>query len=465
MLAKNIQVAYGLTAFLRLLLVSFVLTVCGFLFLRQHHFPHAPLHVVQLHGPSGFAAPTNWKSLDFDTAMKTFWPSLAAALRDATPNTPTIGVEDGLPTANNTRFDPLEPNKQRVERLNLTVADEKTLFRAHYHMRTSALRLGAQLPYKPATTGIVTTVSPKYMPIFLVSLRMIRRTGCTLPVEVFVGDWSEYDHDACESLLPSLNARCIVQSDIYSKAEHIAQPHHFQYKIFAILFSSFQNVLFLDSDAFPAHDPTSLFKTQPYTSHGLVVWPDIWANTVSSHYYHVAGIPEVPVSTRLSSESGQLMLDKARHRESLLMMVYYNYYGPTHYYPLLCQGNHGAGDKETFIHAAMALDLPWYQVKQSSAPLGRWNEKKYKFVGMGQVDPTLDFVYGRPMPNHLHTSEKWEDGDIKQSDSAIELKAPQKPTPFFIHSMVRKYDPTKVLPHSLLQLVSTRPRGVWIPFI
>ncbi|KAK7679537.1 Golgi alpha-1,2- mannosyltransferase [Cerrena zonata] len=50
--------------------------------------------------------------------------------------------------------------------------------------------------------------------------------------------------------------------------------------------------------------------------------------------------------------------------------MYYNYYGPDYYYPLLSQGAAGEGDKETFIAAAHKLKLPYYQVKEFNREFG-----------------------------------------------------------------------------------------------
>src|SRR5690242_16728094 len=288
----------------------------------------------------------------FSTEVKDFWKDLALALEDARPHCSAVKVEDGHPTSVETTWEPLNISKTPPERLvGFTDDHEIALFRSHYRMRASSQRLASRVTFFSGKQGIVATANAKYMPIFLVSLRMLRRTGCTLPVEVFIDDWTKCDPVVCETVLPSLNAACVVLSEIYDTVSNIRQPTSYQFKLWALLFSSFQHVLFLDIDAFPAHDPTTLFTTAPYTTHGLVVWPDLFGLTIHQHYYHIAGIPYESPSARPSSESGIVLLDKEKHRESLLMMVYYNYFGPDYYYPLLCQGSHGAGDKETFVAA------------------------------------------------------------------------------------------------------------------
>ena len=190
-----------------------------------------------------------------------FWKELATSLEAARPKCPPVSVEEGEMSGDDKNWEPLK-TKTRPNRLNLSEEDEAELMRAHRQMRIAAKRLGPVLPVGEET-GIVTTGGLELFPVLLVSLRMLRRTGCTLPVEVFLGDQAEYNEVAsvCENILPSLNARCHTVSDIYSQAA-AAPPEHFQFKVLSILFSSFRHVLFLDADAFPAHDPTPLLNVR-----------------------------------------------------------------------------------------------------------------------------------------------------------------------------------------------------------
>ena len=436
----------------RLLILPLFFFICGVFFLPRQYHGSAALYIPIITGNNLTEA-----SSTFDTPVRQFWYELASALVESQPQCEPLKL-DGQKEDHMADFVPLQPHKEHPERLaNFTDKDETSLFRAHYAMRRSAQHLAPKVPFAKSTTGIVTTANAKYMPIFLVSLRMLRRTGCSLPVEVFIDDWSKYDPVVCDQVLPSLNARCVVLSNIYDTAPHAKKPNHYQYKIFAILFSSFQNVLFLDSDAFPAHDPTDLLSTAPYTTHGLVTWPDFWAQTISAHFYHIAAIPEVPSQSRLSTESGQLLINKDIHRESLLMMVYYNYYGPDYYYILLSQGSPGAGDKETFVQAALAVGLPYYQVRTPPGALGRFVNGSYIATGISQADPRRDLEYLIPMRSHIHKDGNWKDADLIKSGS----KAPPRPTALFLHQNNLKLDPAKVLDDSRPFDLDGRPHGMW----
>lgn len=281
--------------------------------------------------------------------------------------------------------------------------DVLKMARQHRNFTTEmAKRLPKYVPPRDAEPqGIVTVAGGDYFPGMLVSLRMLRRTGCTLPVEVWMADESEYEPEICEEVLPAYNARCRLLSDIFNPSNTTvtaflppARPtqriSRYQYKIFAILFSSFRTLLFLDSDNIALADLTPLFTSTPFTSTGLVTWPDLWATSISPIYYLIADQPAPPSSLRASTESGQLLINKHTHHTTLLLAAYYNYYGPEHYYLLLCQGGYGRGDKSTFVPAALAMNASFYDVAERPVAIGQ--EQEWMHVhALLQFDAIADY--------------------------------------------------------------------------
>ncbi|EFX05358.1 alpha-mannosyltransferase [Grosmannia clavigera kw1407] len=237
--------------------------------------------------------------------------------------------------------------------------------------------------------GIVIIGGGKYFAILMVSLRFLRRTGTTLPVEVFVLE-HEYEADVCEHVLPTLNAVCRIFPPLGGGA---CPLHGFQLKVFAILFASFEDVLFLDADCTAMRDVATLFLSEPFRATGLVTWPDIWQTTVSPLYYLIASQDVVPVARRASSESGQLVVSKRRHWFTLLLAAYYNYHGPDFYYRLLNQGGTGMGDKETFLPAADVFGLPFYSVQKPVVSVGhRFEHGQTGSRVQVQHDPVDDYA-------------------------------------------------------------------------
>ena len=299
-----------------------------------------------------------------------------------------------------------------------------------------------KLVYNAGTRGIVVTAGGPYLPLPVVTLRILKRLGSTLPMEIFLGSNSEYESHICENVLPRLNARCIILSEILfsTKEENKPQISRFQLKIFAMLFSSFEEILFLDADSWPVADPLPLFKKDPYKSTGMVLWPDFWYASQSQYYYQISHLPRPEIHSRASTESGEILLSKKTHAKTLLLAAYYNFWGPEHYYPLLTQGGPGEGDKETFLAAAQAAQEPYYAVSEKIVPIGHPNPNPAENDGvagfaMVQFDPVQDYV-------------------LTQKKNLWRVKDPSVapcPRPLFVHSNFPKLNPGRVYDDGLLK--------------
>jgi alpha 1,2-mannosyltransferase len=300
------------------------------------------------------------------------------------------------------------------------------------------------------TRGIVTTAGGEYLPMFLVSLRMLRRTGSTLPVEVFIGSHLEYDAHICEKLLPVLNARCIVLTDVMDTTWSVTKIEKYKFKAFAMLFSTFEELLFLDADCFAVQDVAQLFSSLPFKQTGMITWPDFWQSTTSPIYYNISSQPIPSTADRASSESGQLMINKGTHLLPLLLAVYYNYWGPDYYYPLLSQGAWGQGDKETFLAAASATNHSFFAVSERVRKIGR--------IGTDGVLKEAAMVQFSPLEDWILTSEGlWRVQDTRDADL---------PSPFFVHAHRPKFNPVSIWDKKSFRLNFLRsdgsPRRGWV---
>ena len=351
---------------------------------------------------------------------KEFAPLLAAGKPECPPPTRQRSVDPQS-------FD--HSPKERYDLLKMPDSDVTKMQKAHEKFVDGLEGKAAELVYTPRTRGLVTTAGGAYLPVFTISLRMLRRTGTTLPMEVFLADEQEYESYICEEVFPKLNARCVVLSDILDAVPHAVEIKHYQFKVFAMILSSFEEVLFLDSDAFPVHDAEYLFMKEPFLSHGLVTWPDYWASTASHLYYKIAGKDVPPLSLRQSTESGELLLNKKTHSKSFLLATYYNYYG-SHYYILFSQGAPGEGDKETFIAAAYALNQTFYQVAEPVRAIGHETSNGWTGSAMVQFDPVQD--YGLTQQGKYRNKDEHAAGPIR---------------PFFLHVNFPRYNPEKVFDH------------------
>jgi alpha 1,2-mannosyltransferase len=290
--------------------------------------------------------------------------------------------------------------------------------------------------------GVVTVAGGEYFGPAIVGIQMLRQTGSALPVEVFLADWDEYEPEVCEKVLTELNARCVVledfltlQDDDQDKEEEINfDVTHYQLKALALLFSSFEHILYLDSDSMPLINPErDLFSKEPYVSTGFVGWSDFWLGTEAHEFYTIAGMDGFPEDLPPAScETGQLLLDKSRHLKTLLLAAYYNVWGPEWYYPLLSQGAMGQGDKNTFESAAIVLGLPWYRVTTPVKAIGRRSGGRFRGSAMVQFHPADDYAkYHNQSANNAAKLRR------RQVDQPLG-SAPTDVRPAFIHANTPK---------------------------
>lgn len=325
----------------------------------------------------------------------------------AKPRTGPVQVTWAAANIPSKKFDPYATRGKPANHIEISDQDVNSLKGSHAQFRGSLEDFHVEEEVKKLYSGIgiVTVAGGEFFGPSIVGIRMLRQTGSTLPVEVFLADWSEYEPKICEEVYPALNARCIVVTDYIlpeiqeQRVTDLPSITHFQLKALALLLSSFTQILYLDSDSIPLVDPQSeLFSRPPYTHTGFIGWPDFWLGTESPIFYTIAGMGgEFPSDLpQTSSETGQLLIDKRRHLRTLLLATYYNVWGPEYYYPLLSQGGMGQGDKNTFETAAIVLGVPYYRVVTPVKSLGRMDGGHFKGSGMVQCHPTDDYrKYGK----------------------------------------------------------------------
>lgn len=263
--------------------------------------------------------------------------------------------------------------------------------------------------------GIVLTGGGKYFPMLLVAIRWIREIDQRTPIEVFMGDMSEYEPVYCNDLFRTLNTKCVVLENIMGSQLYKEVLSKYAFKPLAILMSSFDEVYFMDADSYPIHEPVSVFESKPFEETGMVLNSDYWGRYVSPRFYEIAGVelggsPSDVQSERsgavtgASTESGQLVISKSRHFRSLLLTCYYNLLGLEIFFPLIMQGGPGEGDKDTYSMAATMLGEKFYQTKRMPVTLG-YIDSHGNFQGkaMVQPDPLSDYeiyVEGKPRESY-----------------------------------------------------------------
>jgi hypothetical protein len=154
--------------------------------------------------------------------------------------------------------------------------------RAHRIMMDGAIASRPDYPDgRYVGRGIVMAGGGKYWVSSYVSA-MMARDVCHLPIQVwYLGDRGEGDL-RFQTALAEHGIECIDADKV--RREH---PHRilngFELKLFSSLYSPFEEVLYLDADNYPIHDPSMLFDDRQYQKSGGIFWPDLpmtnkWTN-------------------------------------------------------------------------------------------------------------------------------------------------------------------------------------------
>ena len=262
-----------------------------------------------------------------------------------------------------------------------------------------------QLPAYPeggyAGRGVVLTGGGvKHFGGAVVVFATLRKQGCTLPGELWVTAAERRDMPAAvvEALEAQLGAAVRVLP-----ASKRGELGGYAAKTGALMLSSFQEVLFLDSDNVPVTDACALFETGEYKATGALLWPDFWPASPAPELRTITGVAELLNSTH---ETGQMVFDKQRAWRPLMVAAYFNMLGPGLYYKLFTD-EVGEGDKETFPHAFLVEGLPEYTVPHPVTSAGaKWvkgdgQEERYGYT-MVQRWPSGEALFLHQ--NHFKTT-------------------------------------------------------------
>jgi hypothetical protein len=195
---------------------------------------------------------------------------------------------------------------------------------------------------KLSGNGIVTVGGGKYWAGIVVSIKMLRETGCTLPVEV----WHRGD---MEPVRPEDVADCgdVRFVDTYAHAALCGGARilgGWEAKVWAIANTTFARILFLDADAYCLEDPTKLIEslegTEPLqywedtpNQRTSIDWDKVWQKTMNT-------VPTV--------QGGQLLIDRSRCWKLLCIVQWMNQHSDFYY-------RHMFGDQDTYRVALEAI--------------------------------------------------------------------------------------------------------------
>jgi hypothetical protein len=267
--------------------------------------------------------------------------------------------------------------------------------------------------------GIVIAGGGKYLPSAYVTVRMLRQVGCRLRIEL----WhlcGEMD-GRMRQILDGLGVTCI-DADVFARTH----PFRFlnfnwwkgwQLKCYALVHSRFREVLFLDADSFPLRDPEFLFDWPGYRDSGAIFWPD-FEYTKDAFRSEACALFGIGPFEGLLTESGQMLIDRARCWRELNLALHYNAQADYMY-------RHIHGDKDTFTVA-------W---QKAGRPYGRmWPTCGYAVHSILQYDDRGQVLFQHRASDKL-TLEPTVFHSTPQLDQAGQAQA-TLPSDNFVHQVL-----------------------------
>lgn len=259
--------------------------------------------------------------------------------------------------------------------------------------------------------GIVTLGgSLKYFPSVFVLCRMLRATGCNLPIQVWHLGEAEMDPRMAAMLADLGNVECVdAMQSIPSKPRMLGG---WEAKAWAIQHSPFAEVLFLDADIVPACDPTYLFSESRYLDRGVVAWPNYeqaGSYVATEEGFRVVGLEcpgfddrkRWPNHTRPTNyqawDTGQLLVDKSRHWGAIEIAKVLSGYADF-FYPRGAPVNewHSYGDTQIF---PWAFGLTRADVAMPPVPCDMFGDANGGGLNQYDLEGSLCWQH-RTMPTH-----------------------------------------------------------------
>lgn len=181
--------------------------------------------------------------------------------------------------------------------------------------------------------GIVLTAGDAQAEFLMTGIPLLRKLGCMLPIEVmYLGD-EDLDEDNRSQLealggVITRDMKPMINDNGWKLAGWAAKP-------FAILFSSFREIVFIDADSLFFQNPEVLFHEPAYTRTGALFFKDRSVMPESKREWLQQLVPK-PISAQVKSgrfwtgdsghmqDSGVLVIDKWRHFIALLVVARMN---------------------------------------------------------------------------------------------------------------------------------------------
>jgi FkbM family methyltransferase len=243
-----------------------------------------------------------------------------------------------------------------------------------YRQYTDDLNSAAAQEYQYPTArfsgrGVVICAGgDRYFTNAWVCANILRLHGCNLPIEFWHLGPGEMT-DEMRALVQPLGVICV---DAYEMRKRFPARtlNGWELKPYAIINSSFDEVLFLDADNVAVKNPEYLFDTAQYKETGAIFWPDYDFQRLKANN-SIWNITQIEYRDEPAFESGQIVIDKRRSWKALQLTMHLNEWSDFYY-------KHIHGDKDTF-------HLAWHKLQQ------KYSMPAHQIVGLAGTMCQHDF--------------------------------------------------------------------------
>lgn len=197
----------------------------------------------------------------------------------------------------------------------------------------------------------------QYLACAWVCVKMLRKWGCSLPIEIWHLGKREIDYKIL-SLFEKIGVKFVDALQI-RKTRPARTLAGWPLKAYAIVNCRFKDVLLLDADNVPIRNPEYLFNCVEFKKTGAVFWPDFGRLARTRSIWRVCGVRYRDES---EFESGQILVNKERCWQALSLALWYNEHADFYY-------QHIHGDKDTFHMAFRKLNQKYSMPQIPILPL------------------------------------------------------------------------------------------------
>jgi hypothetical protein len=183
-----------------------------------------------------------------------------------------------------------------------------------------------------------------------VTCRMLHHVGWRHPIQV----WHRGEGEPVSDLVRRLPGVEVVDAEAHHARAARRMLGGWESKLFAVINSPFEEVLFLDADCYPLFDPDECFRPE-HNPHGIVTWPDGPWGDGAVHWPSYGLTPDG--WTGLSG--GNYVLDKRRAWRVLHLAAHYDDHSDYYYWPSSIGVEVGGfGDQDQMRAALRKLGAP-----------------------------------------------------------------------------------------------------------